>query len=41
MSVGSFVTGWANEKVRGPTGVSQSKPIPIELLIPFLSSELS
>ena len=40
ISVGSFVTGWANEKVKGPTGVNQSNPIPTELLIPFLSKEL-
>ena len=39
ISVDSLVIGCANEKVKGPTAVNQSKPIPTELLIPFLSNE--
>ena len=42
MSVSTLVNGAAREKLKGPTGVSQSKPTPTELLILFeLSIELS
>ena len=33
LSLEPFVIGCANEKLKGPTGVYQSTPIPIELLI--------
>ena len=34
-----FVIGCAKEKLKGPTGVNQSTPKPVELLILFDSSK--
>ena len=41
LSVDFFVNGLVKEKLKGPTGVNQSNPIPVELLIEPSSSKVS
>ena len=41
LSVSAFVIGNANEKLRGPIGVSQSTAKPVDDLILLLSSDES